>query len=180
MISPSDDVGCGNILIKLDVGRRDDRLVIVASFGWHREDRLLSIGGIGFAGRGWLGIAGIERRQVFRRIEVEDLRLVEGMRGNDRRTRGQQRDSVQRRDGQHVIAGGLGEAPPRQWLADEYVGPELRRAARDDRHLRSAPQDEVLEVVVESCAPRFDLRKEVQIAVRFDSRSQRSRRDAGL
>ena len=67
--SGGDDVGQGNVVVELEIGRHDDGLRPVVRFRRNRKDRLLRVDGVSLLRLRRLGCARVERWQIFfRRI----------------------------------------------------------------------------------------------------------------
>ncbi len=74
---PCDDVGQRNVMLQLNIGRRDDGLRAIVRFRRQGNDGLSRVLRIGLAGLSGIRAASVERREVFRRRVVDDIGLGE-------------------------------------------------------------------------------------------------------
>ena len=124
-IRPCHDVGQAYILLQLDVGRGDDRLCSVVRLRRHRNDRLPREFRICLPRRSRVDASSVERRQVFRRLVVDHLGVLEGRTGRGLRMQlekpGKRNEHNERED---VIPSRLHESAPGKATLHKHIGPE--------------------------------------------------------
>ena len=162
-VGPSHDVGQRDVGFQLDLGRGDYGLGAIVSLAWDRNDGLGRELGISFAGLIIGRPQGIERRKVFGRTVIDNLRMIEGGLRLDARPQGEQaHEPKQESHGDHVISGRFKEAVPRKAAPDENVRPKRGRGRAEFKRRQTARQQKVAQIAEENPGPGRQFDKEPQ------------------
>ncbi len=159
LVRPGHNVWQRNIVLQFDFGRRDDGLRPVVGFGRKRNDRLAGEFRISFTRRCTTSrAAGVDGREIFRRLVINHLVVVEGWPRHDLRLKREEAGKAnEQRERDDMISARLQEPVPRKRPCYEHVGPERSWSRPQFEWRKLRRRDEVAQVADEYFAPRGQL-----------------------
>ncbi len=153
---PGDDVGQRHVMIQFDLGRRDDRLVIVVGLRRDGEDLLPRQLGRALARLHRRLAGGVDGRQILADGVVLDLGIFKWRLQSGRAIEQRQRaDQINHDDECDVSGVGLGEAVGIDAGTDKISRPQGDRLCGGLDRRRLAAQKHVAEIVEEDARPRL-------------------------
>ncbi len=158
LVRPGHDVGHRNIVFQFHLGRRHDRLRMVIGFRRERNDRLAREFRIRLRGLSRPSAARVERGEIFRRLVIDHLRMVEGWFRLDPRLECEEAcQSNEERQCDDVISARLQESAPRKRARYEHVRPKRSWSGAQFERGKLRRRKEVSQVADEPLPPRRQL-----------------------
>ena len=160
VIAPGNNIGRIDIVIDLDIGRRDDGLMTIIRFRRNRENALPRELRISLDSFRRMRTAGINRRQEFRGRVVNGVPRIESADLHDvplwRKQRGY---SPRHREHDQVIKDRFCKSSPRQPLGNKHVMPKGGGWGSDTNGRRLAAHQRIPEISPESRPPRLEVKQ---------------------